>query len=94
VPIELSTYPAEKPGDWRGTKTVIDGVEMKEVTDIKLECPVGDIPRLTLSMLVSDDFKVKIDNAHVEYNLIVPEGCELHTEYRDGRTIYWLERKK
>lgn len=87
--IRLTNYPL------RGVKTEINGIEMQEVRDIQLTCPVDGVTTLRLEQNVGPDLDVTV-NGHVQPILSFnEEQFELHVEHlTPTSTRYWVEVKK
>ena len=87
--IRLSNYPLY------GVKTEINDVEMQEVTDIRIEVPLGSSAKLHLTQNVTHGLDVVV-NGLVQPTLnLIYEGYELHVEHVDPtHTRYWAEVRK
>ena len=86
--IRLSDYPNY------GVKTEINGVEMQDVVDIHLTCPVDGVVELSLIQLVGPGLDVTV-NGKIEPTVICDDDrLELHIEHpTPDTTRYWVTRR-
>lgn len=81
--IRLTHYPGGS-----GVKTEVNGVELQEVGNIRLECSVDDPPVLHVEQFVSEGLEVEL-NGTVRPTFILPDGgSELEVDQVDGKTRY------
>lgn len=66
-----------------GVKTEIDGFEMPNVTDIRFEAPILELPKLTVTLFAAPPFEIDL-NALVNITIVAVEGCEI-IETDDGK---------
>lgn len=88
--IRLSHYPKHF-----GVKTEVNGVELQEVVEVNLECPLDGLPRLTVVQNVYPDLDVTL-NAIVYPRLnIIDTSLELMVEHISStQTRYWARKKE
>ncbi len=79
--IRLTHYPDR---GWVGSvKTEVNGVELREVTDIHLSCPVMEMPTLRVTQYAGPELDVTL-NGIVQPTIILDErslDCELIVEH-------------
>jgi hypothetical protein len=86
------THPGYPHG---GTKTELDGREVRDVTDIRLHFPLDGLPELHLGILVNTPFECEAPiDAHL--HLHVPEGCtvlDMTTHVDNGTRLLVIRRE-
>lgn len=92
--IRLSHY-SDHEGVYSGVKTEVNGVEMQQVSDIRLECSVEGPPVLKLTQFVDSPLDVTL-NGHVDpicliadndYTLVVDHPTPDTTRYRAVKKV-------
>ncbi len=88
--IRLTNY--KFPGQ---VKTEINGVEMQDVTNIELSCPVDGFPTLRLEQFATENLDVTVEGLVQPIISVKDPRLELHVEHVDPtHTRYWAEVRK
>jgi hypothetical protein len=92
--IRLTHYPNR--GFVGSVKTEVNGVELQQVTDIQLSCPVDGLPTLRVTQFAGPELDITLQGI-VQPTVLLDEralGLELHVEQTSPTsTRYWVVRK-
>lgn len=88
--LRLSNYPKHI-----GIKTEVNGVELQEVCDIHLFCPVDGLPKLCVEQNVYPELDVTVNGIVEPHLRLLDDALELHVEHDSPTsTRYWATRRK
>jgi len=91
--IRLTHYPDR--GFVGAVKTEINGIELQEVREIKLLCPIDGLATLEVEQFVGPDIDVTLEGLVYPKIVFVDDSFELHVEHASptGPTRYWVTRR-
>lgn len=74
--VVIDRYP-DMDGMMYGWRTTVDGVELKNTTDIHLSICVDSVPKLTVTQIALPDDPIVIDQCQVEPVITPPVGWKI-----------------
>lgn len=79
----------------QGIRTEINGVELREVGDISLTCPVDGLPVLRVQQNIYPGLDVTINGLVAPELHLLDDTLELHVEHpTPTSTRYWATRRE
>ena len=74
-----------------GTLLFLDGVEVPNLTRVKLDARAQKVVVVSADILIYNNFEIDMTGAEVFVSMKLTPGWQLVREERDGRTIYRSE---